>query len=207
MIYSLQHNSIWSHVSAWGMLHRGHVIEGYVRDQNRCFLALPIYWPYLNLRKCVIWESLTFGLVQNLFEVFLSRKSYEVHLFLFWKVPACWRFSFLSCFSTYVLRNLMGPLYACLNMPCHTSLCNQYGWHVLFHVVLLGYNVHFRFPSFASWSAFSLPAILVCALTLWSVVGLVLSWSMCVMAVNMSLLGLFYGGLGIWYVWLWDIGS
>jgi hypothetical protein len=31
--------------------------------QNKCFLAFPMYWPYLNFRSCVICESVTVGLV------------------------------------------------------------------------------------------------------------------------------------------------
>jgi hypothetical protein len=54
MCGSVQHSSMCSHVSGCIILHREQLILGKSSFQNRCFLALPIYCPYLNFRSCVI---------------------------------------------------------------------------------------------------------------------------------------------------------
>jgi hypothetical protein len=60
---SMQHSSICSHVSGWVILHSEQFILWKSSFQNKCFLAFPIYCPYLNFRSCVICESVIVGLV------------------------------------------------------------------------------------------------------------------------------------------------
>ena len=60
---SMQYNNICSHISGWIILHNEQFMLGNNLFQNRCFLAFPIYCPYLNFRSCVICESVTVGLV------------------------------------------------------------------------------------------------------------------------------------------------
>jgi hypothetical protein len=66
MCGSVQHSSMCSHVSGCIILHREQLILGKSSFQNRCFLALPIYCPYLNFRSCVICVSVMVGFVQKL---------------------------------------------------------------------------------------------------------------------------------------------
>jgi hypothetical protein len=79
--------------------------------QKRCFLALPMYCPYLNFRSCVICESMIVGLVQKLLEILLSIRGLLIHLFMLSNVLAIFWFSSFSSFSKYYFRCLSGPLY------------------------------------------------------------------------------------------------
>jgi hypothetical protein len=65
MCGSVQHNNICSHVSGCVILHSEQFMLGKSSLQNRCFLAFPMYCPYLNFRNCVICDSVAVGLVQN----------------------------------------------------------------------------------------------------------------------------------------------
>jgi hypothetical protein len=122
MLDSLQHRSICSHVSGCIILHSEQFMLGKSSFQNKYFLAFPIYWPYLNLRSCVICESVTVGLVQKLLEILLSMRGLLIHLFMLSNVLANFSFSSFSSFSRYGFRCLIGPLYG-----WSSSLHHQYG--------------------------------------------------------------------------------
>jgi hypothetical protein len=79
--------------------------------QKRCFLAFPMYCPYLNFRSWVICASMIVGFVQKLLEIFLSICGLFTHLFMLSNVLARSSFSFFSTVSKYGFRCLIGPLY------------------------------------------------------------------------------------------------
>jgi hypothetical protein len=59
-------------VSGCIILHREQLTFGKNSLQKKCFLALPIYCPYLNFKTCVFCASVTMGFVQKLLEILLS---------------------------------------------------------------------------------------------------------------------------------------
>jgi hypothetical protein len=59
----VQHSSICSHVSSCVLLQSEQFMLGKSSFQNKCLLAFPMYWPYLNFKSCVICESVIVGLV------------------------------------------------------------------------------------------------------------------------------------------------
>jgi hypothetical protein len=79
---SVQHSSMCSHVSGCVILHNEQFILGKSSLQNKCFLAFPMYWPYLNFRSCLICESMIVGLVQKLLEILLSMRGLLIHLLM-----------------------------------------------------------------------------------------------------------------------------
>ena len=79
---SVQHNSIHSHVFGCTILHNEQIMLGKSSFQNKCFLAFPIYCPYLNFRNCVICESVSVGFVQKLLETLLFMRGLFIHLFI-----------------------------------------------------------------------------------------------------------------------------
>jgi hypothetical protein len=107
---SVQHRSICSHVSGCVILHSEQFMLGKSSFQNKCFLAFPMYWPYLNFKSCVICESMTVGLVQKLLEILLSMRGLLIHLFMLSNDLAIFSFSSFSSFSRYDFRCLIGPL-------------------------------------------------------------------------------------------------
>jgi hypothetical protein len=104
----VQHSSMCSHVSGCVILHNEQFILEKSSFQNRCFLAFPMYWPYLNFRSCVICESMISGLVQKLLEILLSMRGLLIHLLMLSKDRASFPF---SSFSRYDFRYQIGPLY------------------------------------------------------------------------------------------------
>jgi hypothetical protein len=122
MFGSVQQSSMCNHVFGWVILHSEQFMLGKSSFQNRCFRAFPMYCPYLNFRSCVIWESVTMGLVQKLLEILLSMRGLLIHLFMLSKFLKSFSFSSFSSFSRYDLRCLIGPLYG-----WSPSLHHQYG--------------------------------------------------------------------------------
>jgi hypothetical protein len=118
----VQHSSMCSHVSGCIILHSEQFMLGKSSFQNKCFLAFPMYWPYLNFRSCVICESVTVGLVHKLLEFLLSMRGLLTHLFMLSNVFASFSFSSFSSFSRYDFRCCIGPLHGWLS-----SLHHQYG--------------------------------------------------------------------------------
>jgi hypothetical protein len=108
---SVQHSRICIHVSGCVILHSEQFILGKSSFQNRCFLAFPMYWPYLNFRSYVICESVTVGLFQKLLEILLSMRGLLIHLFILSNVLASFSFFSFSSFSRYDCRCRIGPLY------------------------------------------------------------------------------------------------
>jgi hypothetical protein len=108
---SVQHSSICSHVFGCIILHKEQFMLGKSSFQNKCFLAFPIYCPYLNFRSCVICQFVTVGLVQKLLEILLSMRGLFTHLFMLSNALAVFSFFSFSSFSRYDFRCLIGPLY------------------------------------------------------------------------------------------------
>jgi hypothetical protein len=77
MCGSVQHSNICNHVSGYIILHKEQLILGKSSFQNRCFLAFPMYCPYLNFRNWVICASMMVGFVQKLLEILLSIRHEE----------------------------------------------------------------------------------------------------------------------------------
>ena len=78
----VQLRSTWGHVS---MAFVWHIVQYVCRNhvgQNKCFLALPIYWYVQNFSNCLICASMIFGLFQKLFESSLWMCSLCVHLLM-----------------------------------------------------------------------------------------------------------------------------
>jgi hypothetical protein len=90
--------------------------------QKRCFLAFPIYCPYLNFRSWVICASVMVGFVQKLLEIFLSICGSFTHLLMLSNFLAKLSLFFFSTVSRYGFRCLIGPLYG-----WSSSLHHQYG--------------------------------------------------------------------------------
>ena len=64
----------------------GHVLFGNRCMPNiSCFLALPMYWPVLNLRMFVFCASVIVGLFQKLLDVSFSMVGFIVHLWMLGK--------------------------------------------------------------------------------------------------------------------------
>jgi hypothetical protein len=118
----MQHSRMCNHVSGCVILHSKQFMLGKSSFQNRCFLAFPMYWPYLNFRSCVICESVTVGLVHKLLEILLSMRGLLTHLFMLSNILASFSFSSFSSFSRYDFSCLIGPLNGWLS-----SLHHQYG--------------------------------------------------------------------------------
>jgi hypothetical protein len=118
----VQHSSMCSHVSGCIILYSEQFMLGKSSFQNKCFLAFPMYWPYLNFRSCVICESVTVGLVHKLLEFLLSMRGLLTHLFMLSNVVASFLFSSFSSFYRYVFRCRIGPLYGWSSFLHH-----QYG--------------------------------------------------------------------------------
>jgi hypothetical protein len=110
----VQHSSMCNHVSGWVILHSEQFMLEKSSFQNKCFLAFPMYCPYLNFRSCVICESVIMGLVHKLLEILLSMGELLTHLFMLSNV--------LASFSRYDFRCLIGPL-----NRWSSSLHHQYG--------------------------------------------------------------------------------
>jgi hypothetical protein len=108
---SIQHSSICNHVSGCTIRHNEQFMLGKSLLQNKCFIAFPIYCPYLNFRSYVICESMTVGLVQKLLEILLSMRGLFTHLFILSNALAVFSFSSFSSFSRYDFRCRIGPLY------------------------------------------------------------------------------------------------
>jgi hypothetical protein len=125
----VQHSSICSHVSGWVILHSEQFMLGKSSFQNKCFLAFPMYCPYLNFRSCVICEFVIVGLIQKLLEILLSMRGLLTHLFMLSNVLASFLFSSFSSFSRYDFRCRIGPL----NGPHHLYTTNMV-WSGGFHV-------------------------------------------------------------------------
>jgi hypothetical protein len=51
MCGSIQHSSMCSHISGCIILHKEQLILGKNSFQNKCFLAFPMYWPYLTFNS------------------------------------------------------------------------------------------------------------------------------------------------------------
>jgi hypothetical protein len=119
---------------------------------------------YLNLRSCVICESVTVGLVQKLLEILLSMRGLLTHLLMLSNDLANFSFSSFSSFSRYGFRCLIGPLYG-----WSSSLYHQYGveWALScgWYGISLTSTILLHF--FASLSASSFPMMFVWALTLY----------------------------------------
>jgi hypothetical protein len=94
----VQQSSMCSHVSGWIILHNEQFMLGKSSFQNKCFLAFPMYWPYLNFRSCIICESVTIGLVQKLLEILLYMRGLLIHLFMLSNVLASFIFFFFEFF-------------------------------------------------------------------------------------------------------------
>jgi hypothetical protein len=154
----VQQSSMCSHVSGWIILHNEQFMLGKSSFQNKCFLAFPMYWPYLNFRSCIICESVTIGLVQKLLEILLYMRGLLIHLFMLSNVLASFSFSSFSSFSRYDFRCLIGPLYGWSSFLHH-----QYGveWALSWGWKGISLISTIMLPSFASLSM-----ILVWALTL-----------------------------------------
>jgi hypothetical protein len=101
---SVQHSRMCSHVSGCVILHSEQFMLGKSSFQNKCFLAFPMYWPYLNFRSCVICESVIVGLFQKLLEILLSIRGLLTHLLILANVLASFSFSSFSSFSRYDFR-------------------------------------------------------------------------------------------------------
>ena len=68
----LHFKSTWSHVSAYGELHIGHVFDGNLCiPKNISFQALPIYWPVRNFKRVIFCEFDIAELDQNLLDISL----------------------------------------------------------------------------------------------------------------------------------------
>ena len=121
----LQLGSKWDHVSISEELQIEYVMDGYkMGPKNNCLQALPMYWLYQNLRRQVIWESVTSGCVQKSIDVILSMFLSIVHSLLFGKdLASVSKLYFLSHLSMYSWRFQMGPLYGVCIIECHQSLC------------------------------------------------------------------------------------
>jgi hypothetical protein len=137
MLGSLQHRSTCNHVSGCIILNSEQFMLGKSSFQNKCFLAFSIYCPYMNLRICVICESVTAGLVQKLLEILLSMRGLLIYLFMLSNALASFSFSSFSSFSRYDFRYLIGPLYG-----WSSSLHQQYGveW-----ALSCGWNVTYKY--------------------------------------------------------------
>jgi hypothetical protein len=107
----VQHNRMCNHISGCVILHSEQFMLGKSSFQNNCFLPFPIYWPYLNFRSCVIYESVTVGLFQKLLEILLSMRGLLIHLFKLSNILASFSFSSFLSFSRYDFRCRIGPLY------------------------------------------------------------------------------------------------
>jgi hypothetical protein len=160
----VQHSSMCSHVSGCVILHSEQFMLGKSSFQNKCYLAFPMYCPYLNFRSCVICESVTMGLIQKLLEILLSMRGLLTHLFILSKDLASFSFSSFSSFSRYDFRCRIGPLYGWSSSQHH-----QYGveWALSCGRKGISLTSTILLPSFASLSASSFPMIFVWALTLY----------------------------------------
>jgi hypothetical protein len=118
----VQHSSIYNHVSGCVILHIEQFMLGKSMFQNKCFIAFPMYWPYLNFRSCVICESVIMGLVQKLLEILLFMRGLLIHLFMLSNNLAIFLFYSISSFSRYDFRCHVGHLHG-----LSSSLHHQYG--------------------------------------------------------------------------------
>ena len=95
--------------------------------QNRCFLALPMYWSIWNLSSCLICALEIFGLVQKLLEISLLMFSSCVHLHIlgnYLVVVSKWYLR--SYFIRYLCRCRIGPLYGVLAiLPFQKFFCRK----------------------------------------------------------------------------------
>jgi hypothetical protein len=122
MCGSVQHNSRCSHVSSCIIRHREQLILGNSSLQKRCFLAFPMYCPYLNFRSCIICASVILRFVQKLLEIFLLICGLFTHLLMLSNFLARSSLLSFSTFSKYGFKCLIGPLYG-----WSSSLHHQYG--------------------------------------------------------------------------------
>jgi hypothetical protein len=126
------------------------------------------------------------GFVQKLLEIFLSVCGLFTHLLMLSNVLARSSLLFFSTVSKYDFRCLIGPLYR-----WSSSLHHQYGveWAFLCAWVGISFSGSILLPSFANLSASSLPMMLVCALTLFKVVGVARFFSRFIIKASIVLSG------------------
>ena len=144
----------------------GHSVQfgfGYKLGLKIFLRWLPIYWAYRNFRVCVIWASVDSRFSQNWLESLWLIWSMDVHLSTYVNLDwANLSSRFMCSLLMYVCRLRIAPIWA----PVGTPL-SKYGMvcDVCILWVLVGLSR--RAPSFASWSAISLPIMYVCVVSFW----------------------------------------
>jgi hypothetical protein len=136
MYGSVQHSNRCNHVSCCIIRHREQFMLGNSSFQKRCFLAFPIYCPYLNFRSWAICASVMVGFVQKLLEIFLLICGLFTHLLCYQMFWLGHHYFFFQLFLSMVLGVLLD---LCMDdRPLYTT---NMVW--IEHFRVLGWASHF----------------------------------------------------------------